>query len=222
MLKAKIEEVYEKIEKACLKVGRKKEDVKLLGVTKTVPIDVIKEAYDCGLRLFGENKVQEFLGKYEALKGLSIEWHFIGALQTNKVKYLKDKVKLIHSVDRISLVEELSKRIGNIDILIEVNIANENTKSGIHPQNINSLVEYILSKPSLHLKGLMCIPPHQEDKELNRVYFKNLRELKENLNTKYKINLKELSMGMSNDFEIAIEEGATIVRIGSYIFGDRT
>ena len=221
MLKERIEEVYEKIEKAALKVSRKKEDIKLLGVTKTVPSETIREAYSLGLRLFGENKVQEFLEKYEALKDLDIEWHFIGTLQTNKVKYLKDKVKLIHSVDRKALVDEISKRMGHMDVLIEVNVGDEASKSGVKEQDLKELAEYVLSKSNITLKGLMCIPPFFEDKEKVRPFFKKLRNLKEELEKTFNIKLEELSMGMSHDFDIAIEEGATIVRIGTYIFGER-
>ncbi len=221
MLKERIEEVYEKIEKAALKVSRKKEEIKLLGVTKTVPSETIREAYSLGLRLFGENKVQEFLEKYEVLKDLDIEWHFIGTLQTNKVKYLKDKVKLIHSVDRKALVDEISKRMGHMDVLIEVNVGDEASKSGVKEQDLKELAEYVLSKSNITLKGLMCIPPFFEDKEKVRPFFKKLRNLKEELEKTFNIKLEELSMGMSHDFDIAIEEGATIVRIGTYIFGER-
>ncbi|HEK25478.1 MAG TPA: YggS family pyridoxal phosphate-dependent enzyme [Hydrogenobaculum sp.] len=221
MLKNNIEEVYTKIERASSKASRKKEDIKLLAVTKTVPVDVIKEAYKYGLRLFGENKVQEFLGKYEALKDLDIEWHFIGTLQTNKVKYLKNKVKLIHSVDRKALVDEISKRMERMDILIEVNVGQEQSKSGVKEEHLKELAEYVLSKPNLQLKGLMCIPPYFEDKEKVRPFFAKLRNLKEDLENTFNITLPELSMGMSHDFEVAIEEGATIIRIGTYIFGER-
>ena len=221
MIKERIEIVYERIEKACIKAGRKKEEVRLLGVTKTVPVEVIKEAYQSGLRLFGENKVQEFLQKYEALKELDIEWHFIGTLQTNKVKYLKDKVKLIHSVDRKSLVDEISKRMESMDILIEVNVGDEASKSGVKEEDLKDLTEYVLSKPNIHLKGLMCIPPFFEDREKVRPFFRKLRTLKEDLEKTFNITLKELSMGMSHDFDTAIEEGATIVRVGTFIFGER-
>lgn len=174
MLKERIEELYEKIEKAALKVSRKKEDIKLLWVTKTVPSETIREAYSLGLRLFGENKVQEFLEKYEALKDLDIEWHFIGTLQTNKVKYLKDKVKLTHSVDRKALADEISKRMGHMDVLIEVNVGDEASKSGVKEQDLKELAEYILSTPNITLKGLMCIPPFFEDKEKVRPFLKSL------------------------------------------------
>ncbi|GAB6078395.1 YggS family pyridoxal phosphate-dependent enzyme [Hydrogenobaculum acidophilum] len=221
MLKERIEEVYEKIEKAALKASRKKEEIKLLGVTKTVAPEIIREAYQLGIRLFGENKVQEFLGKYEALKDLDIKWHFIGVLQTNKVKYLKDKVKLIHSVDRKALVDEISKRMEHMDVLVEVNVGDEASKSGVKEEDLKTLTEYILSKPNINLKGLMCVPPFFEDKERVRPFFKKLRNLKEELEKTFNIKLEELSMGMSHDFEIAIEEGATIVRIGTYLFGQR-
>jgi pyridoxal phosphate enzyme, YggS family len=221
MLKERIEEVYTKIEKAASKAHRKKEDIRLLAVTKTVPEDVLKEAYSLGIRLFGENKAQEFLRKYEALKDLDIEWHFIGALQTNKVKYLKNKVKLIHSVDRKALVDEISKRMEHIDILIEVNVGQESSKSGVEESHLKELTEYVLSKPNINLKGLMCIPPYFEDTEKVRPFFAKLRNLKEDLEKTFNIKLPELSMGMSHDFEVAIEEGATIVRIGTYLFGQR-
>ncbi len=221
MIKERIEDVYERIEKACMRAGRKKEEVRLLGVTKTVPPEIIKEAYQYGLRLFGENKVQEFLKKYEALKEYDIEWHFIGTLQTNKVKYLKDKVKLIHSVDRKALVDEISKRMENMDILIEVNVGDESSKSGVKEDDLKDLTDYVLSKPHLRLMGLMCIPPFFEDREKTRPFFQKLKKLKEDLEKTFGISLQELSMGMSSDFEVAIEEGATIVRIGTYIFGER-
>ncbi len=222
MVSDRIKEALERINLSALKVKRDPTSIRLLGVTKTVPIDTIKEAYEAGVKLFGENKVQEFLLKYEVLKDLNIEWHFIGALQTNKVRYLKDKVKLIHSVDRTTLIDEISKRFDNIDILIEVNIGDESSKSGIKEECLKSLTEHVLSKKNIYLKGLMCIPPFFENKEKTRPYFAKLRNLKEDLEKEFNINLLELSMGMSYDFDIAIEEGATIVRIGSYIFGDRT
>ncbi len=220
-----LEKVKERIHKACEKAGRKIEEVKLLGASKTVPAEKIKVFYECGLRLFGENRVQEFLKKYDVLKNLSIEWHFIGQLQSNKVKYIIDKVALIHSLDRESLLEEIEKRAGNYgkvqEVLIEVNVGKEPSKGGVFPEGLKSLVENTLLKKHIKLKGLMTIPPYEEDPERSRKYFVMLRELKEEVEKEFGIKLDELSMGMSSDFEIAIEEGATIVRIGTLLFGGR-
>jgi len=221
----RLEEVFSRIEKACERSGRKKEEVRLLGATKTVPPERIKEFYECGLNLFGENRAQEFLKKYEALKGLNIEWHFIGRLQTNKVKYLMGKVKLIHSLDRKNLADEIQKRASKKnmvqDVLIEVNLGDEETKGGVSPEELEELYEYTLNLPNLRVMGLMAIPPYLENPEEVRPYFRKLRELKEKLEEKYKTKMPHLSMGMSHDFEVAIEEGATIVRIGTLLFGER-
>ena len=221
----KLEEVLERIEKACQRAGRKKEEVTLLGATKTVPPNVIKRFYECGLKVFGENRVQEFLKKYEDLSGLSIEWHFIGRLQSNKVKYIIDKVKLIHSLDRDSLLEELKKRSSRLgikaNVLIEVNVGNEETKGGVKPEDLEAFFEKVLNAKDLEVLGLMCIPPYEEDPEKVRPYFAKMREFKEKLEEKFGVSLPHLSMGMSSDFEVAVEEGATIVRIGTLLFGER-
>ncbi len=221
----KLEEVLERIEKACQRAGRKKEEVTLLGATKTVPPNVIKRFYECGLKVFGENRVQEFLKKYEDLSGLSIEWHFIGRLQSNKVKYIIDKVKLIHSLDRDSLLEELKKRASRLgikaNVLIEVNVGNEETKGGVKPEDLEAFFEKVLNAKDLEVLGLMCIPPYEEDPEKVRPYFAKMREFKEKLEEKFGVSLPHLSMGMSSDFEVAVEEGATIVRIGTLLFGER-
>jgi pyridoxal phosphate enzyme (YggS family) len=227
-LKENLERVRENIEKACLRAGRGSNCVKLLGATKTKPAQVLRWAYELGLKVFGENRVQEFLKKWEELQDLpDIEWHFIGRLQSNKVKYIIDKVRLIHSVDRPSLVDELQKRatkkgIDKVDILIEVNVGGEETKGGVEPSNLLPLAEYILEKASnLRILGLMTIPPYREDPQEVRPYFRELRNLRDKLQRELGLNLPELSMGMSHDYEVAIEEGATIVRVGSAIFGER-
>ena len=156
-----------------------------------------------------------------------IEWHFIGRLQSNKVKYIIDKVRLIHSVDRPSLVDELQKRatkkgIEKVDVLLEVNVGGEETKGGVSPEEAPQLLEYILKNaPALRVKGLMTIPPYREDPEEVRPYFARLRELRDKLAEEFNLELPELSMGMSHDYEVAVEEGATIVRVGSAIFGER-
>jgi len=228
ILKENLEKVRKNIEKACLRAGRGENCIKLLGATKTQPPEVLKWAYQLGLKVFGENRVQEFLKKWESLNDLKdIEWHFIGRLQSNKVKYIVDKVVLVHSVDRTSLVDELQKRtfkkgIEKFPILIEVNVGGEETKGGIEPENAPALVEYILEKaPNLEIKGLMTIPPYREDPEEVRPYFVQLRKLRERLEREFGLKLPELSMGMSHDYEVAIEEWATIVRVGSAIFGER-
>jgi len=226
-LKRNLERVRENIERACQRAGRGSNCVKLLGATKTKPPQVLRWAYELGLRVFGENRVQEFLKKWEALRDLDIEWHFIGRLQSNKVKYIIDKVVLIHSVDRPSLVDELQKRaskkgLDKVDVLLEVNVGGEETKGGVEPENAPQLMEYILKNaPLLRVRGLMTIPSYRENPEEVRPYFRRLRELRDKLQEEFGMELPELSMGMSHDYPVAIEEGATIVRVGSAIFGER-
>lgn len=221
----RLQEVLERIRSACERVGRDPEEVTLLGATKTVPPEVIRRFYGCGLRVFGENRVQEFLKKLEFLRDLDIDWHFIGRLQTNKVKYLMGRVSLIHSLDRESLADEIQKRAersGRVqEVLIEVNLGGEETKGGVMPENLKSLVEYSLRKPNIKILGLMAIPPYREDPDEVRPYFAKLRELRDDLEREFGIQLPHLSMGMSHDFEVAVEEGATIVRVGTLLFGER-
>ncbi len=220
-----LEKVLERIDRACLRSGRSSKEVRLLGATKTVPPKKIRKFYQCGLRLFGENRVQEFLKKYEDLRDLDIEWHFIGRLQSNKVKYILGKVTLIHSLDRESLLEELEKRAGRLGIvqecLVEVNLGGEETKGGLAPQEVLPFVEKVLQCNHVKVTGLMTIPPYFEDPEKSRPYFEKLRNLRDSLESALGIRLSELSMGMSSDFEVAIEEGSTIVRIGTALFGER-
>ncbi|MCX8075622.1 MAG: YggS family pyridoxal phosphate-dependent enzyme [Aquificaceae bacterium] len=220
-----LEEVEERILNACSRSGRKREDIILLGASKGVQPQKIREFFRCGLYVFGENRVQEFLKKWEELKDLSIDWHFIGNLQSNKVKYIIDKVSLIHSLDRESLLEELDKRAGSLgkiqDILIEVNLGGEETKGGVELEGLRDFFQKCLRARNLRVLGLMCIPPYRENPEEVRVYFSKLRELKEGLEEEFSVKLLHLSMGMSHDFEVAIEEGSTIVRIGTLLFGSR-
>ncbi len=222
----KLQEVLESIKDACQRAGRKPEEVKLLGASKTVPPEVLRRFYGCGLRTFGENRVQEFLKKYEALQELNIDWHFIGRLQTNKVKYLMKKVSLIHSLDRKSLADEIQKRASKVgitqEVLIEVNVGGEETKGGVEPENLPELFEYTLSLPNLKVVGLMTIPPYLENPEEVRPFFAKLRNLRDKLEEEFKVELPHLSMGMSHDFEVAVEEGATIVRVGTRLFGERS
>jgi pyridoxal phosphate enzyme, YggS family len=218
----KIQEIEQRLARACERAGRKREEVLLLGASKYANVEKIREAYQCGVRAFGESRAQDFLKKFEELKDLPIDWHFIGNLQTNKVKYIIDKVSLIHSLDRQSLAEEIQKRaerLGKVqDVLIEVNVGKEETKGGVQEEDLEKLFEYCLSLKNLRVLGLMAIPPHKENPEEVRPYFVKLRKLKERLEGLYKLRLPHLSMGMSEDFEVAVEEGATIVRIGSAIF----
>jgi pyridoxal phosphate enzyme (YggS family) len=218
----KIQEIEQRLARACERAGRKREEVLLLGASKYANAEKIKEAYQCGVRVFGESRAQDFLKKFEELKDLPIDWHFIGNLQTNKVKYIIDKVSLIHSLDRQSLAEEIQKRaerLGKVqDVLIEVNLGKEETKGGVYEEDLEKLFEYCLSLKNLRVLGLMVIPPHKENPKEVRPYFVKLRKLKERLEDLYKIKLPHLSMGMSEDFEVAVEEGANIVRIGSAIF----
>jgi pyridoxal phosphate enzyme (YggS family) len=218
----KIQEIEQRLARACERAGRKREEVLLLGASKYANAEKIREAYQCGVRAFGESRAQDFLKKFEELKDLPIDWHFIGNLQTNKVKYIIDKVSLIHSLDRQSLAEEIQKRaerLGKVqDVLIEVNVGKEETKGGVYEEDLEKLFEYCLSLKNLRVLGLMAIPPYKENPEEVRPYFVKLRKLKEKLEELYKIKLPHLSMGMSGDFEVAVEEGATIVRIGSAIF----
>jgi pyridoxal phosphate enzyme (YggS family) len=218
----KIQEIEQRLARACERAGRKREEVLLLGASKYANAEKIREAYRCGVRVFGENRAQDFLKKFEELKDIPIDWHFIGNLQTNKVKYIIDKVSLIHSLDRQSLAEEIQKRaerLGKVqDVLIEVNVGKEETKGGVYEEDLEKLFEYCLSLKNLRVLGLMAIPPYKENPEEIRPYFVKLRKLKEKLEDLYKLKLPHLSMGMSGDFEVAVEEGATIVRIGSVIF----
>ncbi len=225
-----IKENYQKIleiaEKSAKKSGRKLEDVIILGASKTQPVEKLIEAYKAGLRYFGENRVQEGIDKIEKLKEYKdIHWHLIGGLQTNKAKYAVKYFEMVHSLDRKPLADELDKRAKKIgkkqNVLIEVNIGGEESKYGVQPENLKELFEYSMQKENLNILGLMCIPPFSENKEDSRPYFVRLRQLKEELEKEFNVKLPHLSMGMSNDFDVAIEEGATIVRIGTLLFGER-
>jgi len=226
-IKENVEKIREIVNKTAAKVGRNPEDIIILAASKTQPVEKIIQAYEAGIRFFGENRVQEGMKKIDILKEKypDIHWHLIGGLQTNKAKYAVRYFELIHSLDRKELADELDKRakkIGKLqDVLIEVNVGEEETKYGVSPQALDELFEYVLEKENLQVLGLMCIPPYFEDKEKSRPYFVMLRELKERLEKRFNVNLPHLSMGMSHDFDIAIEEGATIVRIGTAIFGER-
>lgn len=214
----------QKIEETCRKSGRNPDEIKLIAVSKYFGVDAINEAKNCGLTDFGENRAQELTLKYEKL-GNGVTWHFIGTLQTNKVRYVVNSAGLIHSVDSLELVEEINKRaekIGKIQkILLEVKTSGEETKSGLETETeILSLVKRCSELLNIELKGFMTMAPLTDDTNIIRKSFRDLRNLKDRINNKG-FNLTELSMGMTSDFEIAIEEGATMIRIGSAIFGDR-
>ncbi|MCT4606424.1 MAG: YggS family pyridoxal phosphate-dependent enzyme [Marinisporobacter sp.] len=220
-----IEEVRKEIHETCSKIGRNSEEIQLIAVTKTVDYERINKAIGVGIQNIGENKVQEIIQKYDVVS--NVNFHMIGHLQTNKVKYIIDKVKLIHSVDRRSLAEEINKRAKKhekiIDILVQVNVANEETKFGLASSEVFDFLEKIQSLQHIRVKGLMTIAPYAENPEEVRKYFKMLKEIFEEIKTKKfpRIEMKYLSMGMTNDFRVAIEEGANIIRVGTGIFGRR-
>ena len=206
--------VRERIAAACARSGRDPASVRLVAVSKTKPVEMLRAAQAAGQAIFGENYAQDLREKADALPG--VEWHFIGALQTNKAKLVVGRAALIHTCDRVALAQELSKRAKSAGItqrvLLEVNIGREPQKAGALPEDVPALLEKILALPSLAPLGLMCIPPAEGDP---RKHFRSLRQLGQGL------GLPELSMGMSADYEIAIEEGATLVRVGTAIFGER-
>lgn len=226
MLKENLKAVEEEIEKACERAGRKREEVTLIAVSKTKPISMLQEIYDEGIRDFGENKVQELSMKYEELPK-DIRWHMIGHLQRNKVKQVVDKACLIHSVDSYRLAEEINiqaKKKGIVaPILVEVNIAEEESKFGIHKEDAIQLVEEIAELENIRIEGLMTIAPFVENPEENRQYFRNIKQLSVDIAEKNidNVSMNVLSMGMTGDYTVAIEEGATMVRVGTGIFGAR-
>ena len=224
--------VRERIRLACSRAKRKEKDVLLLGVSKTKPYSALQEAYRYGIHDFGENKVQEIRDKYELMQGDALmkdcppRFHMIGHLQKNKVKYLPGKVVLIHSVDSVSLAETLDSEFAKKDsmakILIEVNVAKEESKSGFFIEELEERIAEMTAFSHIEIHGLMTVAPFTEDPENNRPVFRTLREALFSLQKKFPaLPLTELSMGMSGDYEVAIEEGSSIVRIGSSIFGAR-
>ena len=226
MLSDNLHEVQENIRKACERSGRNPEDVTLIAVSKTKPVSDIEQIYAAGIREFGENKVQEMNDKQKVLPG-DINWHMIGHLQRNKVKYIVDNVAMIHSVDSVRLAEEISKEAVKknvaVDILVEVNVAKEESKFGLYTEDVGQFVEQISKLPGINIKGLMTSAPFVENAEDNRKYFKKLYELAVDIQSKNidNISMRELSMGMTGDYVVAVEEGATIVRVGTGIFGSR-
>lgn len=227
MLKENYLEVRKNIDDACKRAGRNPEEVTLISVGKTKPSEMLQEVYDAGSRDFGENKVQELCDKIEILPQ-DINWHMIGHLQRNKVKYIVGKVALIHSVDSLRLAEEIDvqaakKNVSEVPILIEVNAANEISKFGVKIEDVKQLVKEISELKHVRVKGLMTVAPYVDDPEENRTIFHKMKDLavdikNENIDN---VSMDVLSMGMTNDYEIAVEEGATLVRVGTAIFGAR-
>lgn len=226
MIKDNIAYTRKNIEASAARAKRKAEDVTLIAVSKTKPVEMLKEAYDEGIRDFGENKVQEIMDKYDRLPD-DIRWHMIGHLQTNKVKYIADKVYMIHSVDSLKLAHEISRQAvkagREIPILIEINIASEESKFGVSTDEAEDLIRQISPLPGIKVCGLMAVAPFVTDPEENRVYFARLRQLSVDITSKNidNISMGVLSMGMTGDYEVAIEEGASYVRVGTGIFGVR-
>ena len=226
MLKDNLAQVEENIEKACKKAGRDRSEVTLIAVSKTKPVSMLQEIYDENIRHFGENKVQELCDKIEQLPE-DIHWHMIGHLQRNKVKYIVGKVDLIYSVDTYRLAEEINiqakKKNVIVPILVEVNIAEEESKFGISKEDAILLVEEISHLENVRIKGLMTIAPYVENPEDNRQYFQKIKQLSVDITNKNidNVSMEILSMGMTGDYMVAIEEGATMVRVGTGIFGER-
>lgn len=225
-IKENLDRVKQNMEQACKESGRPADSVKLIAVSKTKPLEDLQQAYAYGCRDFGENKVQELVEKYEKMPK-DIRWHMIGHLQRNKVKYIVDKVYLIHSVDSLRLAEEISKEAVkqqvNVSVLVEVNVAAEESKFGTDVKEAVCLVEEIAKLPGVCVKGLMTIAPYVENAEENRIYFAKLKQIYVDIINKNidNICMEELSMGMTGDYQVAITEGATYVRVGTGIFGER-
>ena len=226
MVKENLAMVEDRVKAACDRAGRSYGSVTLVAVSKTKPVRLVEQAYEYGIRQFGENKAQEMKEKYDMLPK-NINWHFIGHLQTNKIKYVLGRAALIHSVDSMHLAEaieaECVKKKLDADILVEVNVAQEATKSGIKTEETESLVRDIAKLQHVHVKGLMTIAPFVENAGNNRMIFRTLKELSVDIAGKNidNVSMNILSMGMTNDYEVAIEEGATHIRVGTAIFGER-
>jgi PLP dependent protein len=230
MISDNISEILRRITDAASRSGRGPQDIKLVAVSKTVGAESVRQAIEAGQKIFGENRVQEALDKISEIKSVSVipgsavEWHFIGHLQRNKAKFAAGTFDLIHSVDSVELADELQKQAEKKEfvqrVLAEVKLSEEETKHGIDTDSLEPLIGHIIKLNNLRLEGLMTIPPFFADPEMARPYFRRLRELRDTLQGKG-FKLPELSMGMSGDFEVAIEEGATLVRVGTAIFGER-
>ena len=226
MVAENLRQVRKNIDEACRSAGRDPGEVTLIAVSKTKPVSLLQEAYEAGARCFGENKVQEIMDKYPLLPP-DIQWHMIGHLQRNKVKYIVDKAALIHSVDSLRLAQtieqEAAKHDVRVPILFEVNVAGEESKFGLKTTEVLSLVRTVSAFPHIEIRGLMTIAPYVNNPEENRQYFRELKKLcvdiaAENINN---VTMSVLSMGMTGDYQVAVQEGATMVRVGTGIFGER-
>lgn len=226
MVTENLQLVEEKIQRACDRAGRRREEVTLIAVSKTKPVEMIREAMSYGITTFGENKVQELVEKQKIITE-NLNWHLIGHLQRNKVRQIAGKVVRIHSVDSLRLAKQIQaeyeKKNLIADILIEVNMAKEESKFGFMPEETEAAIREVSAFPNIKVQGLMTIAPYVEDAEENRIHFRNLHKLLVDINNKNidNISMSELSMGMTGDYEVAIEEGATYVRVGTGIFGSR-
>jgi pyridoxal phosphate enzyme (YggS family) len=227
LVRENLPRIQERIARAAARAGRRAEEITLVGVSKTHPTSAIREAYETGIRHFGENRVQEWEGKRAGTEGLAATWHLIGHLQSNKTARAARLFHSVDSVDEFAIAQRLDRAraeagiTGKLRVLIEVHVASEETKSGVEISELAALAEGCAELPRLQLVGLMCIPPFLEAAEQVRPYFRRLRELRDELTVKLGIDLPVLSMGMSHDFEVAIEEGATEVRVGTALFGTR-
>jgi hypothetical protein len=227
-IKENVAQVRERIAAACQRSRRGPEDVKLVAISKTFPPESIRAAYEAGLRDFGENRVQEAAAKRPALSDLSITWHLVGHLQTNKAKPARDLFHWVHSVDSFRLAQKLDQATawggGRLPLLLEVNLGGEESKAGVGESEIIQLAEQMNQLATLEVRGLMVIPPFFDDPEQVRPYFRRLRDLAREIDARNipHVSMRELSMGMSHDFEVAIEEGATMIRVGTAVFGARS
>ena len=226
MVAENLVQVQKNIEESCGNVNRDPGEVTLIAVSKTKPVEMLREAYDAGARVFGENKVQEIVDKYDLMPS-DVKWHMIGHLQRNKVKYIVDKVAMIHSVDSFRLAEtiekEAAKKNVTVPILIEVNVAQEESKYGLKPEEVLPFIEEIADFSHIQIKGLMTIAPYVENAEENREIFRELKKLSVDIAAKNinNVTMSVLSMGMTGDYMVAVQEGATMVRVGTGIFGAR-
>lgn len=226
MVAENLAQVQKNIEESCKEINRDPGEVTLIAVSKTKPVEMLKEAYDAGARVFGENKVQEIVDKYDQMPS-DVKWHMIGHLQRNKVKYIVDKVAMIHSVDSVRLAEtiekEAAKKNVTVPILVEVNVAQEESKFGLKPEEVLPFIEEIAGFSHIQVKGLMTIAPYVENAEENREIFRELKKLSVDIAAKNinNVTMSVLSMGMTGDYKVAVQEGATMVRVGTGIFGAR-
>ena len=224
-IKQNYEKILNNVERICTRTKRDPEQIKILGVCKNQPVEKLIEAYECGLRFFGENKTQEAEEHQAALEGKEVKWHFIGKLQKNKINRVLKGFDFIESVDSVKSLEHIHKRVDKeIETFIEINIGEEKNKSGFTIDGLKKALNYISMLNRVKVVGLMTVPPFDEDPEIMRPYFTRMRELKDEINSfgLDNFNIRDLSMGMSNDYEVALEEGATIIRIGTALFGRRS